>query len=307
MWKTFNKLTNKKLKTTLISEIQHNNQNFTKRDEIANALNSHFNEIGTNLAKDMPQSSRMPESYFTFSNTEFNIQNVSITKVYKLLSTIKTSKSAGYDRISGKLLSDAAEAIAPTLTAIFNASINTGIFPDDFKIAIISPIHKSGRKTNCDNYRPISVLPSVAKIFERLITEQLETYLESNSILAEQQAGFRKMHSTQTSLLNITNQWLMNMDKGCLNGVIFLDLKKAFDCVDHDVLVKKMYYYGIRGLTLKLFPSCLTNRTQICKVDQTMSNTRTVKCDIPQGSNLGPLLFLLYTRNTCMQQPLATN
>ena len=165
---------------------------------------------------------------------------------------------------------------------------------DDFKIAIISPIHKSGSKTNCDNYRPISVLSSVAKIFERLITEQLETYLESNSILVEQQAGFRKKHSTQTSLLNITNQWLMNMDKGCLNGVIFLDLKKAFDCVDHDVLVKKMYYYGVRGLALKLFQSYLTNRTQICKVNQTMSNTRIVKCGIPQGSNLGPLLFLLY-------------
>ena len=258
MWKTINKLPNKKSKTTLISEIQHSNQNFTKGDEIANVLNPHFNEVGTNLAKDMPQSSRMPESYLTFSNTEFNIQNVSITKVYKLLSTIKTSKSAGQDRISGKLLRDAAEAIAP-LTAIFNASINTGIFPDDFKIAnfaIISPIHKSGSKTNCDNYRPISVLSSVAKIFERLITEQLETYLESNSsIIVEQQAGFRKKHSTKTSLLNITNQTLMNMDKGCLNGVIFLDLKKAFDCVDHDVLVKKMYHYGIRGLKMVLIIS----------------------------------------------------
>ena len=112
----------------------------------------------------------MPESYLTFSNTEFNIQNVSITKVYKLLSTIKTSKSAGHDRISGKLLRDAAEAIAPTLTAMFNASINAGIFPDDFKIAIISALHKPRSKANCDNYRPISVQTFVAKIFERLIT-----------------------------------------------------------------------------------------------------------------------------------------
>ena len=110
--KQLNKLTNKKSKTTLISEIQHNNQNLTKRHEIANVLNSHFNEVGINLAKDIPQSSRMPESYLTFSNSEFHIQNVSLTKVYKLLSTIKTSKSAGHDRISGKLLRDAAEAIA---------------------------------------------------------------------------------------------------------------------------------------------------------------------------------------------------
>ena len=95
-----------------------------------------------------------------------------------MLSTIKTSKSAGHDRIPGKLLRDAAEVIAPSLSAIFNASINTGIFPQDFKIAIISPIHKAGSKTNCDNYRPISVLSSVAKIYEKLVTEQLEIYLE---------------------------------------------------------------------------------------------------------------------------------
>ena len=143
-------------------------------------------------------------------------------------------------------------------------------------------------------YYPPLVLSSVAKIYEKLVTEQLEIYLETNHILAEQQAGIRKNHSTQTSLLNITNQWLMNMDKGLLNGVIFLDLKKAFDCVDHNILLKKMHCYGISGHTLAGFQSYLSSRIQICKVDQTMSKTRTVKCGIPQGSNLGPLLFLLY-------------
>ena len=153
MWKTINKLTGKKSKTTLISEIQHDNLNVTKPEEIANSLNAHFNRVTSNLAKDIPQSSKTAESYLTSFNARFNIQNVSLTKVFKLLSTIKTSKSAGHDRISGKLPKDAAEVIAPTLTAIFNASINAGVFPDDFKTAIISPIHKSGSKTNCDNYR----------------------------------------------------------------------------------------------------------------------------------------------------------
>jgi hypothetical protein len=286
--------TNKQSKNTLMSEIRNDNQNLTKKHEIADALNSHFNEVASRLVKNMPQSSRTPESYVTRPDTQFTIQNVSLTKVYKLLSTIETSKSAWHDRIPGKLLRDAAEVIAPSLTAIFNASINTGIFPEDFKIAIISPIHKAGSKTNCDNYGPISVLSSVAKIYEKLVTEQLEIYLETNHILVDQQAGFRKKHSTQTSLLNITNQWLMNMDKGLLNGVIFLDLKKAFDCVDHNILLKKMHCYGIRGHTLAWFQSYLSSRIQICKVDQTMSKTRTVKCGIPQGSNLRPLLFLLY-------------
>ena len=246
MWKTINKLTNKQSKTTVISEIRNDNQNLTKKHEIADALNSHFNEVASRLVNNMPQSSRTPESYVTRPDTQFTIQNISLTKVYKLLSTIKTSKSAGHDRIPGKLLRDAAEVIAPSLSAIFNASINTGIFPEDFKVAIIFPIHKAGSKTNCDNYRPISVLSSVAKIYEKLVIEQLEIYLESNHILAEQ-AGFRKNHSTQTSLLNITNQYLMNMDKGLLNGVIFLDLKKAFDCVDHNIVKKKALLWNKRS------------------------------------------------------------
>jgi hypothetical protein len=102
-----------------------------------------------------------------------------------------------------------AEEITPSLAAIFNASINLGIFPDDFMIAIISPIHKSDSILICDKYRPISVLSCVAKILEKLISEQLNTYLESNGLLIEQQAGFRRKHSTQTSLLRTTNQWLL--------------------------------------------------------------------------------------------------
>jgi hypothetical protein len=130
--------------------------------------------------------------------------------------------------------------------------------------------------------------------FQFYHSEQLNTYLESNGLLIEQQAGFRRKHSTQTSLLCTTNQSLLNRDRGCLNGVIFLDHKKAFDCVDHNILTTKIDYYGIRGRDLAWFESDLTNRIQICKADQITSNERAVKCSIPQGSNLGPLLFLLY-------------
>ena len=161
------------------------------------------------------------------------------------------------------------------------------MYGTDFKIATISPIHKSESKSIGDNYRPISVLSCVAKIFKKSITTQIEAYLESNALLDDQQSGFRKKCSTQTSLLQVTHNWLLNMDGGNLNVVVFLDLKKVFDCVDHDILIRKLYYYGIRGRELNLFQSYLSNRIHCCKVDQAISNERILKCGIPQGSNSG--------------------
>ena len=144
------------------------------------------------------------------------------------------------------------------------------------------------------NYRPISVLPAISKIMERILYNQLYDYLTENELLSEHQFGFRKFHSTSTALLDCTNSWYTNMDKKLFNLVVFIDLKKAFDTVNHQILLKKLELYGIKGKALSLLKSYLEERSQKCQINGTVSSGRKIKCGVPQGSILGPLFFLLY-------------
>ena len=146
----------------------------------------------------------------------------------------------------------------------------------------------------CGNYRLISVLSVTAKLFEKLVCDQLNCYLKENQILTKFQSGFREGHSTTTSLLSSTNSWLINMDSGFINGVLFLDLKKAFDTVDRQILISKLELYGIKSTPLAWFTSCLQGRAQVCRIDNTRSSLKHITCGVPQASNLGPLLFLIY-------------
>jgi hypothetical protein len=136
---------------------------------------------------------------------------------------------------------------------VFNLSLRKGIFPDDWKFAKVTPIYKSEDKTLCENYRPISIISNIAKIFEKLVCRQLNTFLDKNNIIVKNQSGFRRNHSTETSLLQSSEMWLKSMDQGQINGVIFLDLKKAFDTIDHQILLSKLQAYGIRDHTFKWF------------------------------------------------------
>ena len=138
------------------------------------------------------------------------------------------------------------------------------------------------------------MLSVVAKIFEKIVCGQLNHYLKENQILTKFQYGFREGHSTTSSLLSTTDSWLVNMDAGLINGVLFLDLKKALDLVDHQILIRKLELYGIKNSALAWFSSYLHGRTQVCSVNNTTSSLKHIPCGIPQGSNLGPLLFLFY-------------
>ena len=184
-----------------------------------------------------------------------------------LLSKLSKSKATGLDKISCRLLRECSDLIAESLSLIFNRSIIMGIFPNEWKCAKVVPIHKQGKRNCVDNYRPISIIPAVAKVFERLIYDQVFQYITEKKILINCQSGFRGLHSTVTSLLEATNEWAYNIDHGNVNAVMFLDLKKAFDTVDHEILLGKLNAYGISGMAGNWFRSYLSERQQTCVIN----------------------------------------
>lgn len=297
-WKVINELTSRKTKNSTIKEVRLDDDNvITDSSGLSEAFNSHFATIGPNLAKNIPIRSDLSHLDYlteTTNNSHFNLTTTSQSKVLALLRKLNKTKATGLDKIPARLLRECSDLIAAPLCSIFNRSILSGIFPDDWKSAKVTPLFKNGQRSDVNNYRPISVTPIVAKIFERIIYDQLCDYLSENHLISSLQSGFRSLHSTVTALLKATDDWAFNIDKGNVNAVVFLDLKKAFDTVDHDILLSKLNIYGISGITHEWFKSYLFNRTQRCSVNSSLSGPKFLTCGIPQGTILGPLLFLLY-------------
>ena len=192
------------------------------------------------------------------------------------MKTLIKSKATGIHNIPNKILKDSYQVIAPFLSEIFNCSISANVFPDDLKIGKVSPILKSSDSDNLNNYGPISVLPTIPRVFERLLYNQMYIYLTENKLLGQQQFGFRsQLHSTALALGKSTNQWLMNINNGKLNSVIFLDIKKAFGTVNHNILLLKLPCCGIKDNSLKLIESYLKDRIQCCSVNGHLSSLNT--------------------------------
>ena len=294
-WNLINELTSRNTsKSTNILEIQVDNRTISSPGDMAEAFNDHFTNIGQVLAQEVPSAEVNPEFYLSHTDKAFHLKTPSLDVVFNLLRNIDEKKATGLDMIPSKLLKMAASIVTPSLTAIFTKSIITGIYPTEWKMARVTPVFKKGEKSDLNNYRPISVIPVVSNVFEKIVYDQLYQYLNDNQLLSSCQSGFRSLHSTLTALLEATNSWSVSIDNGFLNGVVFIDLKKAFDTIDHEIILRKLSYFGADQATAKWFQSYLSNRTQRCNVNGNLSTASTVTCGVPQGSILGPLLFLMY-------------
>ena len=231
------------------------------------------------------------------SPSSINLNPTNVYEIVNLINSLQINKASGFNDISPYFLKIGADILAYPLTDLFNYCISFGIFPQQLKIAKVIPIHESGPLDNVGNYRPISLLTSLSKIFERLLHKRLVSFFEKNNTLVLTQFGFRHHHSTLHSILDIiTNCYDCIQGKKFVN-LIFLDIKKAFDSVSHYKLLKKLEHYGIRGVANQLLQSYLSERKQFVSINNDSSSLKSINFGVPQGSILGPLLFLIYIKD----------
>ena len=295
-WKTINEtLSRNKFISELPSTFLHDDLELTDPIEIANAFNTHFANIGKTLASQIENSITSDKDFTQYLNSpslkSCKFKCVSQAEVMTAIDNLENKNSSGHDGISNKILKFIKFEISNSLALIINQMITTGIFPESFKTSKIVPFFKKGESSLLTNYRPISLLPTISKIFERIIHDQMYTYLNGNNLLAEQQYGFRKLHSTEYAAVNLIDHVAKQMESGHTPCNLYIDLSKAFDTLSLNILLRKLKYYGFTGTELKLLTSYLINRKQYVKYKSYQSYTVDITTGVPQGSILGPLLF----------------
>ena len=264
--------------------------------EIANAFNDFFTTIGPLLANKIPASTVNPLSYVTNVPNSIVLEDVSEQEVSDIIKSLSNS-SAGWDEFPISIAKQCSKNFVKPLTALINSSFREGVFPRELKKARVVPIYKTGDKSLINNYRPISILSFYSKVFEKLMYNKLYNFIEANDILYAHQYGFRRGHSTQQAIITLIDKITKSVNSDDFVISVFIDLKKAFDCVPTNILLAKLQAYGIRGDCIKWFKSYLTDRTQYVNFNGEQSAEHTLKCGVPQGSILGPLFFIIFVND----------
>lgn len=294
-WNLIKEALNTKCSSPQISKLTINNNTVQNKLEICEHFNEHFINISNKLLSNLPPVNTNPLSYMgpPISHS-IGFHPITRSELLTLSGKLKNKKSYSDDGLNMFLVKNIISNIIVPLLHIFNLSLSSGIFPDCFKTSKVIPIFKKGDNANINNYRPISLLSPLSKILEKAVYMRLFSFFETHKIICNNQYGFRPSHSTELALLDYLHHILSKLNDKKLSVGLFLDLSKAFDVIDHNILLDKLHCYGIRGETLKWIQSYLSQRNQYVTIDNYQSSKALTSIGVPQGSILGPLLFLIY-------------
>lgn len=298
LWSFINsKIGRTKIKSSTIEKIKTRNRTVTESHDIADSFNEYFTDIGHQLALKLKNDNKYTE------NTDHSIRNrncnsiffqpITTTEIIAIINNLK-DKNGGIDRIHSKVLKTLILDISPVLCHIFNLCISQGVWPKALKQAEVVPIHKSGDSSSLDNYRPISIISNIAKIFEKAIFNRLYNFLIKFKRLNSKQFGFARKIGTTDALNSVLDVIYNGIENNRAVIATCIDLSKAFDTVNHEILLQKLDKEGVRGLALALMSDYLSDRKQFVRVNNVSSQPKDIDIGVPQGTILGPLLFLIY-------------
>ena len=262
---------------------------------IANQFNNYFCTIGSNLADTInSETTKKPTDFLKKKILDsIFLDPLSTNETLNQIISLK-NKAVGHDNIQPFFIKAARHVIAPYLSRLLNFVFTEGIFPRNCKTARITPIYKSGAKEEMNNYRPISILTCFAKIIEKILLVRLSSFFKKHNVIYENQYDFQSNISTSHAMLDVVTSSYDNIDDHFYTELAFVDLKKAFNTVSHNILLTKLNNYGIRGVAYTLIRSYLDNRQQLVSINQSQSNLKPIRVGVPQGSSLGPMFFLIY-------------